>query len=87
MLPVMEKSLRPRDAQCLHNAFNSRNIFTAIIEDSSNDGLHGRSHRPGVDCVPLGWIVIDTFCQACGEAPLRKIGVGRLLRHDVVYLT
>lgn len=82
----MEKSLRPRDAQCLHNAFNSRNIFTTIIEDSSNDGLHGRSHRPGVDRVSLGSIIIDTFCQAYGEALLCKIGVGRFFRHDGVYL-
>lgn len=80
MLPVMDKSLRPRDAQCLHNAFSSRNIFTAIVEDGSNDGLHGRSHRPGVYFVPLGSIVIDTLCQDCGEALLRKIGVGCPLR-------
>lgn len=83
----MEKLLRPRDAQYLHNAFNSRNPFTAVIEDGSNDGLHSRSHRPGEYCVPLGSIVIDTFCQTRAEASLRKIGVGRLLRYDVAYLT
>ena len=86
-LPMMEKSLRPGAAQCLHTAFDSRNIFTTIIEDSSNNGLHGRIHRPGVDRVPLGSIIIDTFCQAYGEALLRKIGVGCLFRHDGVYPT
>lgn len=84
---MMEISLMPRNAQSLHSAFCSRNFLSAILEDSSNDGFHSSSHRARVDCVPLRLILIDTFCQAYGEASLRKIDVRRFLRYGVVYLT
>lgn len=82
----MEKPLEPRNVQCLHNAFGSRNFLSAIIKDSSNDGLHSSGHRARVDRVVLGLILKDTFCKACGEALLRKIGVGRFFRYDVANL-
>ena len=82
----MEKSLGPRNVQCLHNTVGSRNVLSTIIEDSSNDGLHSIGHRARVDRVALGLILKDTFCKACGEALLHKIGVGRSFRYDVANL-
>lgn len=86
-LPVGDISLRPRDSQCLHNTFDSRNIFAAVIEDCSNDGLHGRSHWPRVDSASLRSILIHAFNEASREASLRKIGVGCLFGEYGVYLT
>jgi hypothetical protein len=78
----MYKSLGPRDAQCFHNPLDGRNIFAAIYEDSSKDGLHGRGHRPREDPVSLRWIYINTFFQPSGEASLRKKEVGSLVRYN-----
>lgn len=85
-LPVTERSCGPRNIQCLHNTFGSRNVVSTIIEDSSNDGLHSIGHRARVDRVALGSVLKDTFCKAFGEALLREIRIGRSFGYNVANL-
>lgn len=77
-------SLRPREAQGLHEVLEHRHVASAVEQDGAEDGFHRGRLETVVDMACLGWIVIDITIQSLQEAVVGEIGIARPGREDFV---